>query len=99
MHIAFSNLADYLEESALVRQQVISALAYPVILMVFSVGVVFALLTFVMPQVVDQFVRAGAQLPALTAVLMGVSNYSVLILLSFFLLILGGFFIQTFNSK
>jgi general secretion pathway protein F len=92
LHIAFSNLADYLEESALVRQQVISALAYPMILMVFSVGVVFALLTFVMPQVVDQFVRAGAQLPTLTAVLMGVSNYSGLILLSFLLLILGSFF-------
>ncbi|MDA8709489.1 type II secretion system F family protein [Gammaproteobacteria bacterium] len=92
LHIAFSNLADYLEESALVRQQVISALAYPMILMVFSVGVVFALLTFVMPQVVDQFVRAGTQLPTLTAVLMGVSNYSGLILLSFLLLILGSFF-------
>ncbi|MDA8526687.1 type II secretion system F family protein [Gammaproteobacteria bacterium] len=92
LHIAFSNLADYLEESALVRQQVISALAYPMILMVFSVGVVFALLTFVMPQVVDQFVRAGAQLPTLTGVLMGVSNYSGLILLSFLLLILGSFF-------
>ena len=92
LHIAFSNLADYLEESALVRQQVISALAYPMILMVFSVGVVFALLTFVMPQVVDQFVRAGTQLPNLTAVLMGVSNYSGLILLSFLLLILGSFF-------
>ena len=92
LHIAFSNLADYLEESALVRQQVISALAYPMILMVFSVGVVFALLTFVMPQVVDQFVRAGAQLPTLTAVLIGVSNYSGLILLSFSLLILGSFF-------
>ncbi|MDC0906506.1 type II secretion system F family protein [Gammaproteobacteria bacterium] len=92
LHIAFSNLADYLEESALVRQQVISALAYPMILMVFSVGVVFALLTFVMPQVVEQFVRAGAQLPTLTAVLMGVSNYSGLILLSFLLLILGSFF-------
>ena len=92
LHIAFSNLADYLEESAMVRQQVISALAYPMILMVFSVGVVFALLTFVMPQVVDQFVRAGTQLPTLTAVLMGVSNYSGLILLSFLLLILGSFF-------
>jgi len=92
LHIAFSNLADYLEESALVRQQVISALAYPMIFVVFSVGVVFALLTFVMPQVVDQFVRAGAQLPTLTSVLMGVSNYSGLILLSFLLLILGSFF-------
>jgi general secretion pathway protein F len=60
--------------------------------MVFSVGVVFALLTFVMPQVVEQFVRAGAQLPTLTSVLMGLSNYSGLILLISFLLILGCFF-------
>ena len=79
LHIAFSNLADYLEESALVRQQVVSALTYPIILLTFSVGVVFALLTFVMPQVVDQFVRAGATLPLLTRSLMVVSDYAWLI--------------------
>ena len=60
---AFNNLADYLEESAQIRQQVISAMTYPALLMLFSIGVVFGLLTFVMPQIVDQFVRAGATLP------------------------------------
>ena len=92
LQVAFSNLADYLEESALVRQQVISALAYPMILMVFSIGVVFALLTFVMPQVVDQFIRAGAELPTLTSVLMAISNYSGLILLSLCVSMLLSFF-------
>ena len=92
LHIAFSNLADYLEESAQVRQQVISALAYPAVLMIFSIGVVIALLTFVMPQVVDQFIRADAQLPTLTMVLMGVSNYSGMILLTTILLISGCYF-------
>ena len=80
LHIAFSNLADYLEESALVRQQVVAAMTYPIILLTFSIGVVFALLTFVMPQVVDQFVRAGATLPLLTRSLMMVSDYAWLIL-------------------
>ena len=42
LHIAFSNLADYLEEAALVRQQVVSAMTYPIILLTFSIGVVFA---------------------------------------------------------
>ena len=82
LHAAFSNLADYLEESALVRQQVISALTYPIILMTFSIGVVFALLTFVMPQVVDQFVRAGATLPLLTRSLMVLSDYAWLFLMT-----------------
>jgi len=81
LHIAFSNLADYLEEAAIVRQQVISAMTYPIILLTFSIGVVFALLTFVMPQVVDQFVRAGATLPLLTRSLMVISDYAWLILL------------------
>ena len=80
LHLAFSNLADYLEEAALFRQQVVSALTYPIILLVFSIGVVVALLTFVMPQVVDQFVRAGASLPLLTRTLMSVSDYIWVIL-------------------
>ncbi len=92
LHIAFSNLADYLEESALVRQQVISALTYPIILMVFSIGVVFALLTFVMPQVVDQFIRSGTPLPALTSGLMVISNYAWLIVIGSFFLIIGSYF-------
>jgi len=89
---AFNNLADYLEESAQIRQQVISAMTYPALLMLFSIGVVFGLLTFVMPQIVDQFVRAGATLPLLTRVLMTVSNYSVLILGIIFSGILAGYF-------
>lgn len=99
LQVAFSNLADYLEESALVRQQVISALAYPMILMVFSIGVVFALLTFVMPQVVDQFIRAGAELPTLTSVLMAISNYSGLILLSLGVSMLLSFFTTDISFK
>ena len=91
LHMAFSNLADYLEEAALVRQQVVSALTYPIILLTFSIGVVFALLTFVMPQVVDQFVRAGASLPLLTRTLMAISDYAWLIVLVIGLALAGGY--------
>ena len=93
LHLAFSNLADYLEEAALVRQQVVSALTYPIILLVFSVGVVVALLTFVMPQVVDQFVRAGATLPLLTRTLMTVSDYVWVILVAVMAIFVGLYFL------
>ena len=93
LHSAFSNLADYLEEAALVRQQVVSALTYPIILLVFSIGVVVALLTFVMPQVVDQFVRAGATLPLLTRTLMTVSDYVWVILVAVMAIFVGLYFL------
>ena len=93
LHLAFSNLADYLEEAALVRQQVVSALTYPIILLVFSIGVVVALLTFVMPQVVDQFVRAGATLPLLTRTLMTVSDYVWVILMAVMVIFVGLYFL------
>ena len=74
LSLMFDNLASYLEEVESVKQKVVSALAYPMILIVFSLAVITALLTFVMPQVVDQFVRAGAELPLLTELLLSISG-------------------------
>ena len=74
LSLMFDNLANYLEEMESVKQKVFSALAYPIILVVFSLAVIMALLTFVMPQVVDQFVRAGAELPLLTVLLLSISR-------------------------
>ena len=99
LHIAFANLADYLEEAALVRQQVVSAMTYPAILLTFSIGVVFALLTFVMPQVVDQFVRAGATLPLLTRSLMVLSDYALVGLMGQALLVVASYYIYKRMSE
>ena len=79
LDVIFEKLADYLEESASTRQKVISALTYPIILIGFSIVVIISLLAFVLPQVVGQFVKAGAELPFITKALLGVSNNIVLI--------------------
>lgn len=81
LDLMFTNLANYLEESESVRQKVISAMAYPLILIAFSFVVIIALLMFVMPQVVDQFIRADVALPLLTNILLSVSNHIPLILI------------------
>ena len=80
LDVVFSKLADYLEESASIRQKVTSAMTYPLILIGFSIIVIVALLIFVLPQVINQFVKAGADLPFITKLLLGISNNIVLII-------------------
>lgn len=68
-------LADLLERQAKVRGRVITALAYPLVLAVVAIGVVFALMMFVVPKVVEQFDSVGQQLPLLTRIVIGLSNF------------------------
>ena len=81
LDVVFARLADYLEESLSIRQKVISALTYPFILIGFSLVVIISLLAFVLPKVVNQFIKAGAELPFITKLLLGISNNIVLIII------------------
>ena len=89
LDVIFDKLADYLEESASIRQKVISALAYPFILIGFSVIVIIALLAFVLPQVIGQFIKAGAELPFITKALLALSN-NIMIIIAILLFIFFG---------
>ncbi|MDB5688366.1 MAG: ral secretion pathway protein [Sphingomonas bacterium] len=68
-------LADLLERQAKVRGKVLTALAYPIVLSIVAIFVVFALMVFVVPQVVEQFDDVGQTLPLLTRIVMGLSGF------------------------
>jgi len=68
-------LANLLERQAVVRGKVLSTLAYPIILAIFAAFVVFALMIFVVPKVVEQFDDVGQQLPFLTRAVIGLSDF------------------------
>ena len=68
-------LADLLERQAQVRGKVLSTLAYPVILAFVAAFVVFALMIFVVPKVVEQFEDVGQSLPFLTRMVIGLSGF------------------------
>ncbi len=68
-------MADLLERQALVRAKVMSALAYPVVLAIVAGFVVMALMIFVVPKVVEQFEDVGQQLPLLTRIVIGLSEF------------------------
>jgi Type II secretory pathway, component PulF len=59
----FSDLSEYLDKETQIKSQVTGALVYPSILFFVSLAVIYALLTFVLPQVVEQFVSSNVSLP------------------------------------
>lgn len=67
-------LADGLEREQQVRGKVITALVYPLVLAVVALGVIAALMTFVVPKVVDQFDSMGQTLPLLTRIVIALSD-------------------------
>ncbi|AQA01039.1 type II secretion system protein GspF [Sphingopyxis sp. QXT-31] len=74
--VILARLADLLERQAEVRGKLIAALAYPIVLAVVAIGVVAALMIFVVPRVVEQFTDTGAQLPFLTRAVIAISNFA-----------------------
>ncbi len=67
-------LAEGLDHEQQIRGKVITALVYPVMLAVVAMGVVIALMTFVVPKVVEQFDSMGQTLPLLTRGIIALSN-------------------------
>jgi len=68
-------LAEYTETRELIRQKVLAALLYPIVLTVMCFGIVSLLLVFVVPKVVAVFEAQKAQLPLITRVLIAVSGF------------------------
>lgn len=64
--VVLGRLANYMERTEQLNQQVKSALVYPIILLVMAVVSVVVLLTVVLPQFTPMFDAAGADLPRLT---------------------------------
>lgn len=67
-------LADGLERDQEIRGKVIAALVYPCVLAMVASGVVIALMTFVVPKVVEQFDSMGQSLPLLTRGIIALSR-------------------------
>lgn len=68
-------LATMLEKNRSMRGKALGALIYPAALTVIAGGVVTALMTQVVPKIVDQFNTFGAELPVVTQVVMSISGF------------------------
>ena len=72
---SLAHLADLLERESRLAATIQSALTYPILLMIASVGTIMLLLTYVLPQFTPIFEQAGAKLPTPTRLLIAVGDF------------------------
>ena len=71
---SLSTIAAFMEKRKRMESKVITAMIYPVILLLFCLFAVIVLTVTVIPKIAEQIEKTGQQLPGITKALVGVSN-------------------------
>jgi type IV pilus assembly protein PilC len=74
MGVMLQRIASYLDKEKEIRGKVRSAMMYPMVMALASIGVTVFLLLYIFPKFEPLFNRPGADLPQLTVFLIGVSD-------------------------
>lgn len=74
LDLVLAQIADFQAREKELRSKVMTAMLYPTILLVLAMGVVVFLLTYFIPRFQTVFAGFGASLPALTQIIVGVSD-------------------------
>jgi type II secretory pathway component PulF len=97
LHTVLDELSDYLEKIEDTKRKVTSAMAYPVFIMVFLIGVIWGMFYFIIPMFAEVYADFNATLPMPTVIAINISNFIVnnllLAILVFILAIVGLFLI------
>ncbi|MEM7516043.1 MAG: type II secretion system F family protein [Planctomycetota bacterium] len=72
--VVLSRLADYLQSQRALRRKVVSALTYPVMMVLLGMLVVIVLMTFVVPKITEMLIDQGQTLPLPTQILITISD-------------------------
>ncbi len=95
----FLYLADYIDRSYELSSKAKNALVYPGFIMITFVGVMVLMLTVVIPKIGAIIKDSGQELPFLTKIVLGISDfftdYGIFLLIA---LIIGGFFVFRFSK-
>lgn len=78
-HSALSALADAKERSSRIRGKIITAMVYPIVVLIAALGALAVIITFVLPVIEEVIAGLGqdgeaSELPLLTSILIGVSD-------------------------
>jgi len=77
LEIVLNRLAEFVEKSQRLKSKVKAAMIYPAVVMTVALGVLIFLMTYVVPRFAKIFLDFEKELPALTTMLIGVSDFLV----------------------
>lgn len=100
LDIVLSQIADFQAGEKEMKAKVLTAMFYPTILLILALSVMVVLMVFIIPKFQLTFAGFGAQLPALTEIIIAVSNvlrsYGLLILLG---VAIGGYLVANWITS
>lgn len=74
LDLILNQLADYTENRFAMQKKIQGALVYPIILLIMAIAVVVGLMTIVVPKIVKVFEQSDQALPAITQIVLTLSN-------------------------
>lgn len=77
LHTVLDELSDYLEKIEDTRRKVTSAMAYPMFILVFLIGVIWGMFYFIIPMFAEVYSDFNATLPVPTLVAIAISDFIV----------------------
>lgn len=96
LDVVLAQIADFQAREKEMKSKVMTALLYPIILLVLALGVLVFLLIFFIPKFQGIFATFGGKLPLLTQIIVGTSevmrSYGLLLVLA---LAIGGYMLRT----
>ncbi len=75
LETVLQKLAEHMENAEKIQAQIKSALIYPAVITCVGIGVVWGMMTFVVPQFVGMLADTGQELPGITKLVIAVSNF------------------------
>ncbi|HOX23374.1 MAG TPA: type II secretion system F family protein, partial [Elusimicrobiales bacterium] len=90
---ALRQIANYTQSQEAVKSKIITAIAYPAVLMVMSLGVLGYFIVYIVPVFADIFKDFHLQLPVLTQIIVDISNlvtHHLMLLIGFIVLVVLG---------
>ncbi len=88
LEATLSDMSNYYEELEKTRKQMISAITYPTIIMVFAIGVITFILLYVIPEFIKIYETSNAQITGITLFIVNLSHFLQANILFLFLIVL-----------
>ncbi len=72
---ALDDMAEYFTQTEEAKKEMISAMTYPVVVLLMAIGVSVFMMIYIVPQFAEMFTNMGSEVPAFTKFVLDVSNF------------------------
>lgn len=77
LEIAFERMGSHFEKDAKLKNLIKQAMIYPIVVCLVAIGAICIMMTVVVPNFIKMFDQIDTELPAITKIVIGISNFMV----------------------